>query len=63
MWQVRDDETLLLMEAFYREITAGAELDVALAEAQRAVLRDWAHPVCWAAFKLTGSMRNPLAAA
>ncbi len=47
------------MEALYGALLGGAELDVALAEAQRRVLREWPHPLYWAAFKLTGSTRSP----
>lgn len=65
LWRIPDHATLALMQGFYEAMRAGDTLDVALAKAQRAVLQlpEWQHPFYWAAFKLTGSMTNPFAAA
>jgi CHAT domain-containing protein len=56
LWRVPDDATPPLMREFHRRVRSGAALDDALAEAQRAMLRDpaSAHPSDWAAFILNG---------
>ena len=55
-WPVVDQPTGRLMGEFYRRLHAGATEDVALAEAQRAVLakRETSSPLYWAGFVLTG---------
>jgi CHAT domain-containing protein len=54
LWPVADLETAGLMERFYQELSAGRSETEALAEAQRAALREGrtAHPFFWAGFAL-----------
>jgi CHAT domain-containing protein/tetratricopeptide (TPR) repeat protein len=56
LWPVEDRATAGLMSSFYRELYAGRSESAALAEAQRAALRDsrTAHPFYWAGFVLSG---------
>ncbi|MCK6529337.1 CHAT domain-containing protein [Myxococcota bacterium] len=56
LWKVSDDGTGELMKAFYAELAAGAGRAVALARAQRKLLRDerFAHPYHWGAFVVIG---------
>jgi CHAT domain-containing protein/Tfp pilus assembly protein PilF len=61
LWPVEDRATAQLMQHFYRSLGAGRSEATALAEAQRAMLRDRAtvHPFYWAGFVLTGgSLRD-----
>ena len=77
LWRISDDATERLMTAFYALLcgdqragdwseaaTALPSVAAALQAAQLGLLRDpaTAHPRFWAAFKLTGSARNPLTA-
>jgi len=57
LWSVEDHATARLMSSFYRELNAGRSEGAALAEAQRAAMRDprTAHPFYWAGFVLSGS--------
>jgi CHAT domain-containing protein/Tfp pilus assembly protein PilF len=54
LWPVADVATARLMERFYQELAAGRSESEALAQAQRAALRDGgtAHPFFWAGFAL-----------
>jgi CHAT domain-containing protein len=56
LWPISDQSTAVLMERFYRELTAGASRDVALQRAQRQLIdsESWDHPFFWAAFQLHG---------
>ena len=57
LWAVNDSTTAALMERFYTLLRAGWPKDIALQEAQRALLQDnlgAAHPIHWAAFTLSG---------
>lgn len=56
LWQVDDEATRRLMEAFYARLAAGDDRDEALAAAQRALRADerFAHPFYWAAPVLYG---------
>lgn len=56
LWKVSDDGTGELMKAFYAELAAGAGRALALARAQRKLLRDerFAHPFHWGAFVVIG---------
>jgi CHAT domain-containing protein len=56
LWPISDESTALLMEAFYREVLAGAPRDVALMRAQieLAGSKRYSHPFFWAAFELHG---------
>lgn len=56
LWSVEDQSTARLMSSFYRELAAGKSEPAALADAQRAALRDprTAHPFYWAGFVLSG---------
>lgn len=61
LWQVADDSTVVLMEAFYRELRAGKPRDVALESAMAVVRTRQPHPFYWAPFTLSGAT-GPLAA-
>jgi CHAT domain-containing protein len=54
LWPVADIATARLMERFYQELAKGGSETEALAQAQRAALRDGgtAHPFFWAGFAL-----------
>jgi len=57
LWAVNDDTTAALMERFYTLLRAGRPKDLALQEAQRALIqggRGASHPLHWAAFTLSG---------
>jgi len=56
LWRVEDLATAELMQQFYRHLTAGTSLAVALAKAQRELIAtpDTAHPFYWAGFVLVG---------
>jgi tetratricopeptide (TPR) repeat protein len=56
LWRVPDRSTAMLMRHFYRAVQRGRPLDIALADAKRALRADdaLAHPHYWAAFVLTG---------
>ena len=56
LWPVEDQGTAELMTAFYGELAAGTEVEVALARAQRWAIRNsrWSLPFHWAAFVLVG---------
>jgi CHAT domain-containing protein len=56
LWTISDESTAILMEAFYREVLAGAPRDVALQRAQTrlATSDKYAHPFYWAAFQVHG---------
>ncbi len=56
LWQVEDLATAELMQRFYRHLVAGADMDEALALAQRELISnpDTAHPFYWAGFQLLG---------
>ncbi len=56
LWPIADDPTAALMEAFYREVLAGARRDEALARAMRhmAETPGLDHPSLWAGFQLLG---------
>jgi CHAT domain-containing protein/tetratricopeptide (TPR) repeat protein len=57
LWSVSDHTTAELMERFYALLRAGRPKDLALQEAQQALLHAGggaAHPVHWAAFTLSG---------
>jgi CHAT domain-containing protein len=56
LWPVEDRATADLMTRFYTTLAAGQPEAEALAEAQRAVLRNpaTAHPFYWAEFTLSG---------
>jgi CHAT domain-containing protein len=59
LWAVSDRSTAALMATFYTKLRAGSPKDLALAEAQRELLRGgkFAHPYSWAAFELNGDWR------
>jgi CHAT domain-containing protein len=59
LWPVSDRSTPILMARFYARLHAGFPTDLALAEAQRQLLRDrdLAHPYAWAGFALNGDWR------
>jgi CHAT domain-containing protein len=57
LWPVDDRATAQLMERFHRGLASGESEVAALAQAQRAALRDarTAHPFYWAGFSLSGT--------
>jgi CHAT domain-containing protein/Tfp pilus assembly protein PilF len=59
LWAVSDHSTSALMARFYAKLRAGSPKDVALAAAQREMLRagPFSHPYSWAAFELNGDWR------
>jgi CHAT domain-containing protein/Tfp pilus assembly protein PilF len=59
LWAVSDRSTAALMVRFYSKLRAGSPKDVALAEAQREMLREgrFSHPYSWAAFELNGDWK------
>jgi CHAT domain-containing protein len=59
LWPVDDRATALLMERFYAGLTSGRSKARALADAQRAMLREPgnANPFYWAAFQLSGGVQ------
>ena len=61
LWRVPDAAAAELMRVFYHHLQRGEAVDLALANAKRALLASGtlAHPHYWAAFVLTGST-NPL---
>ncbi len=63
LWEVEDDATAALMEAFYRRLLAGVGRAVALQQAQGELRRRprWSHPSAWAAFVCWGAV-GPLSA-
>ncbi len=58
-WRVDDRSTAVLMEHFYRSMRGGSSIDAALADAQRALIRDgdYANPFYWAAFVSVGNVQ------
>jgi CHAT domain-containing protein/Tfp pilus assembly protein PilF len=56
LWPVDDRATAVVMERFYGGLRAGHNRSAALAEAQRAMIREgpYSSPYYWAAFGLTG---------
>ncbi len=59
LWQVSDESTAQLMEAFYRQLRAGKPKDEALRQAQLEFIRSdqYAHPFHWSGFVLVGDYR------
>jgi CHAT domain-containing protein len=63
LWQVDDEATGMLMNAFYRDLISGTPKQVSLQRAQLSLLNGaYSHPYYWAAFALSGE-RGPLQAA
>lgn len=58
-WRVADDVTPLIMEHFYRALSAGAGKAAALRSAQQAILTldPQMHPAFWGSFQLMGDAR------
>lgn len=56
LWAVDDEATLILMQAFYTELTAGTDRAEALRKAQLALASsaEYAHPTWWAGWVLSG---------
>jgi CHAT domain-containing protein len=54
LWQVRDNETRQLMEAYYRNLREGQGRSSALSNAMRALRHKRAHPHFWAPFIAIG---------
>jgi CHAT domain-containing protein len=59
LWKVDDQATGRLMDRFYAELAAGADLATALRRAQASVRETpgWEHPWFWAGFVLVGDWR------
>lgn len=63
LWEVDDAGTRRLMRDFYEGLRAGQAPDAALREAQRKLIEGGgpaAQPEAWAAFVLTGDVRDPV---
>lgn len=58
LWSVDDEPTGLLMKQFYTHLRDGMDKAKALAQAQKAVQKEYPHPYYWAAFSLTGDGRK-----
>lgn len=58
MWQVDDEASSKMMKDFYRSIVDGMSPGVALANAQRKLMKDHPHPFYWAPFFLIGRSEN-----
>jgi CHAT domain-containing protein len=54
LWQVKDDTTQQLMEAYYRNLLAGQGRAAALREAMRWLRATQPHPHAWAPFIAVG---------
>ncbi len=56
LWEVADEQTVALMDAYYRALAGKASRTEALRQAQLALLRqpDTASPFYWAAFISSG---------
>jgi CHAT domain-containing protein len=54
LWNVDDDSTAMLMTDFYTRLQAGDRPAAALRHAQRAALKQHAHPFFWSPFLLLG---------
>jgi len=54
LWKVDDTATAELMEAFYREYSAGLPIAAALRQAQQHLLAKHPHPFYWASFIFVG---------
>ena len=60
LWKVPDEQTAMLMEAFYEELLAGRDRADALRLAQLKVREQYPNPHYWAAFVLIGEGDRPL---
>ncbi len=57
LWSVNDQSTMLIMDAFYKELKSGKSKDIALTNAKRQYLKQnpgQAHPFYWAGFVSIG---------
>lgn len=54
LWEVDDEATSQLMQAFYRQLKSGSTKQEALRQAQLQLRKQFPEPVFWAAFYLTG---------
>ena len=57
LWEVDDEATSLLMQAFYTRLKAGIGKQEALRQAQLELRKKHPEPAFWAAFYLTGDGR------
>lgn len=62
LWKIPDRATVELMKAFYNGLVADKTISAALRAAQCQMLAqpEYAHPLYWGAFKVTGHVRNPI---
>ncbi len=60
LWNVEDESTTLLMEAFYRHLTLNEDKAAALTHAKRELLARNAVPYYWAGFVLVGQGGEPV---
>ena len=56
LWDVHDQSTAKLMEAFYKNYIAGQELAAALQAAMQQIREEHPHPYFWAPFVLAGKI-------
>lgn len=54
LWEVDDEATSQLMQAFYRQLKNGSTKQEALRQAQLQLRKNFPDPIFWAAFYLTG---------
>jgi CHAT domain-containing protein len=54
LWEIDDRSTSQFMAEFYRRLTRGSSLPVAVAEATRTLKDQYSHPYYWAPFLLVG---------
>jgi CHAT domain-containing protein len=59
LWNIDDASASVFFEEFYKYLSQGVPKDVALAAAQRELLKseDFSHPMHWAPFVLLGDWR------
>ena len=66
LWDVYDETGPLLMQGFFKQLTTGAAAPKALANSQRAFLKQhradasdpWAHPYFWSVYVINGDERT-----
>ena len=61
LWQVDDEATCALFEAFYAQVNAGVDPTQALSVAAAGIRArpEWSHPYFWAPFQVSGLPRLP----
>ena len=57
LWFIPDSETGKLMPEFYRNLQGNSDRAQALRQAMLVTMRDYPHPLNWAAFTLIGARK------